>query len=329
VASNTIRFLSADDIKKALSMSQAIDAMRDAFIQLSNKKASVPLRTPIDLDEHEAGALFMPVYLPSTNKFGLKVVSIHKNNPDRGLPMIHALVMVFDSEDGKPLAVIDGEYLTALRTGAASGLATKLLARENSRVAAVFGAGAQGRTQLEAICHVRNIEHVYIFDSDESRAGQFVTEMAQKLHIPIEATKSPKILKDVDIICTATSSSEPVFENSNLKTGVHINGIGSYRPDMCEIPSHTIIKSKLVVDSRESCLSEAGDIIQPIQKSIIKENFIYAELGEIAAGNLPARDNDQEITIFKSVGNAVQDLAAADLILHQSELQNLGTELKL
>jgi len=325
----TIRFLSAEDVKKALTMSQAIEAIRGAFIQLSNKKASVPLRTPINLTEYQAGALFMPVYLPSTKKFGLKVVSIHKDNPDRGLPMIHALVMVFDAEAGKPLAVMDGEYLTALRTGAASGLATELLARKDSKTVAIFGAGVQGRTQLEAICEVRKIEQAFIFDSDQSRASQFIEDMSTKLNNQIEAPDSAKVLKDVDIICTATSSSIPVFEDSKLKPGVHINGIGSYRPDMCEIPSETIIRSKLVVDSKESCLSEAGDIIQPIQKNLINENFIYAELGEIAAGNRPARENDQEITVFKSVGNAVQDLAAADLVLHQAELNKLGTEVKI
>ncbi len=325
MSTKPIRILSSEDIRRALSMAEAINAMEEAFSQLSSSEAIVPLRVGIDMPKTNGNALFMPVYLPIIDKVGVKVVSIFKDNPKIGLPMIDALVMVMDAANGQPLAVMNGEVLTAMRTGAASGLATRLLSRENSQVAAIIGAGAQAYTQLEAVCSVRDIKHAFVMDIETERAERFAETMSEKLSLPVEVLKDESALKEADIICTATSSSDPVLNDAGLKPGVHINGIGSYKPHMREIPEDTVIRAKVIVDSRSACLSEAGDLIQPIKNGKITEEHIHAELGEIVNGTKTGRTDEEEITIFKSVGNAVQDLAAANLVLKKAEEINLGT----
>jgi len=325
MSTKTIRILSSEDIKKALSMAEAVNAMEKAFSQLSGGQATVPLRVGIDMPKTAGTALFMPVYLPDIDKAGVKVVSVFRDNPQIGLPMIDALVMVMNAANGQPLAVMNGEVLTAMRTGAASGLATRLLSRKNSQVAAIIGAGAQAYTQLEAVCSVRDIKHVFIMDIEADRAEKFANEMSEKLSLSIEVIRDESKLKEADIICTATSSFTPVFKDINLKPGVHINGIGSYKPPMQEIPEDTIVRAKVVVDSREACLSEAGDLIQPLKNGRITEKHIHAELGEIVNGVKTGRVDEEEITLFKSVGNAVQDLAAANIVVQKAEEMGLGT----
>ncbi len=271
----------------------------------------------------------MPVYLPNIQKVGLKAVTVHQDNPHKGLPVIQAMVLVFDAPTGSPLALIDGEFITAMRTGAVSGLATKLLARENAKVVAIIGAGVQGATQLEAVCTVRDIAKAYIFDRKKERMDAFIKAMKEKLEIEIIAAESMDVLTKADVICTATTSMMPVFKDTEIGCGVHINSVGSYRADMCEIPPETIMRAKIVVDQMEACLSEAGDILQPIAQGLISKDHIYGELGEIVTGIKLAREDDSEITVFKSVGLAVQDLATADLVLTKSRKLGLGVEVVL
>ncbi|UCE23621.1 MAG: hypothetical protein JSU74_10000 [Candidatus Zixiibacteriota bacterium] len=324
-----LRYLTADDVRRSLPMIDAIAAMREAFVHLSSRQAIVPQRIHTEIHEHSATALFMPVYLSYTGKIGLKFVTVSEDNPSRGLPLIHATVLVADASSGVPLAVMDGSYLTALRTGAASGLATDLLARPDARCAAIFGAGTQGRTQLEAVCAVRKIEHAFVIDIDHDRAQTFAREMSEYLSIEVDVVDVAEALRAADVICTATTSAVPVFAHNQLKVGVHINGVGSYKPDQAEIPTDTIAGSKLVVDSKEGCLREAGDIILPLNKGTINEAHIHGEIGQIVAGERPGRESDTEITVFKSVGNAVQDLAAADRVLARASELGLGSEIEL
>jgi ornithine cyclodeaminase/alanine dehydrogenase-like protein (mu-crystallin family) len=308
---------SSADIKKCVSMPQAIQAMRESFISLTEKNATVPQRIRIDFQQPEDSALFMPVYLPGLKQFGIKTVSIINNNPQNGLPLVHALFNLFDAQNGKPLAVMDAEYITALRTGAASGLATDLMARKDSKVLAIFGTGPQAETQVEAILAVRDINRILVFARDESRTLEFSKRIESKFSVITHPAESQFDLMKADIICTATTSRTPVFDHLNLKPGVHINGIGSFKPDMAEIPSETICKSKVIADSISACLAEAGDLIQPINSGTFKEHSIHGEIGEIAAGKKKGRTNPHEITVFKSVGNAVQDLAIANIVFQQ------------
>jgi ornithine cyclodeaminase/alanine dehydrogenase-like protein (mu-crystallin family) len=324
-----IRCLSAEDVEKTLSMAEAIRAVKEAFLQLSSGQAIVPLRTPVELTDRSGGALFMPVYLPGSEQIGLKAVSVFPENPRKKLPVIHALFLIMDGRNGRPLAVMDGESLTALRTGAASGLATDLLARREARIAAVIGAGVQGRTQLEAICAVRPIEQAYAIDLDQDKAEAFAREMSDRLALPVAAAEATGALPRCDVLCTATPATRPVFSDHLLKSGAHINAVGSYQPEMCEIPRDTVARARVIVDSRAACMAEAGDLLQPIEAGLIDENHIHAEIGEIAAGTSEGRASEEQITLFKSVGNAAQDLAAASRALAQAEQLGLGVEIPL
>jgi len=328
-----LRVLRREDVQQAISMTQAIEAVKGAFAQLSGGRANVPLRTQLPVPQHDGVTLFMPAYLEETNSLAVKIVSVFPNNLDQGLPTIHALVIVVDAATGQPIAAVDGTYLTALRTGAASGAATDLLARSDAQRVAIFGAGTQGRTQLQAVCEVRQVAKVWVYDTVRARAEQYAAEMRQKggkIPTNIEVADSPAdAVAGADIICTATTSSTPVFHDASLKPGVHINGIGSYTPQMQEIDEATVARAKIVVGSRSACLAETGDLIIPLGKGLISESDIHAELGEIVLGWKPGREAEQEVTFFKSVGNAVQDAAVARLALLAATEKGLGIQVEL
>ena len=326
--SSRLLFLSAADVDKALSMTTAIAAVREAFVGLSKGEADVPLRTPITLTG-DGGALFMPVHLPRQKQLGVKVVTVIPGNRDRDLPTIQALVTIFDAETGSPLAVMDGELLTAMRTGAASGVATDALARKNASVAAVIGAGVQGMRQLEAVCCVRTIREALVFDPDRERAEAFASEMGRRLGRTVRVLDSVSAVFAADVVCTATSSGTPVVADSDLAKGAHVNAIGAYRPNTREIPGEAVGRATLVVDSREACMAEAGEIVMAIAEGQLDAEFSPAEIGEVLAGLRAGRTADADLTIFKSVGNAVQDLAVAGLVLEEARRLELGTEVEL
>ena len=322
-----LRYFSRQVVEEAITMSEAIELMKDAFRSLSSGEAVVPLRVNLPQPEQNAQTLFMPVYLPSAEAVGLKMVTIFRDNPGQNLPLIHGLMLVMDGTNGQPLALLDAEYLTALRTGAASGLATDWLSRKDATVLAVFGTGAQARTQVKGVAAVRSLEKVLVFGKNTAKTEAFCIEMQNTLGINVEPASQPKQLLEADIICTATTSNVPVFEHQHLKKGVHINGVGSYRPDAREIPGLTIQNAKLVVDQRSAALAEAGDVVLPIQEGLFAADSIFAELGEIVLGTKPGRTSSDEITVFKSVGNAAQDLAVASYLVRKAQKLNLGTVL--
>jgi len=323
--------LTANDVRKALPMSEVIEAMKRAYSSLSDGKAEVPLRTRLSIPSYEAITLIMPAYVQTdeTEALAVKVVSLFPKNPARGLAFIQAAVIAFEADTGRPMALLEGTSLTAIRTGAGSGAAIDLLARPDSCIVAIFGAGAQGRTQLEAACSVRGIDKAWIFDPDLDKAKAFAKEMAGQGPIPQDlkpASISQEAVAEADIICTATTSVSPVFEDKDLKPGAHISSIGSYTPEMVEVPAETIRRAKVIVDSRSACLEEAGDLIQPMRAGLFDESHIHAELGEIVLGRKPGRQSDDEITYFKSVGIAVQDAMAAQVALSNARRMNIGRE---
>jgi ornithine cyclodeaminase len=328
-----LRILSGDEVRRAVTMAEAIEVVREAYVQLSTGQAVVPLRTPVRVEKRDAVTLFMPAYLAGSDALGAKIVSVFPGNPARGLPLIHAVVIVVDPETGRPTAIMDGTYLTALRTGAASGVATDLLARTDARVAAIFGAGVQARTQLEAVCTVRPIEQVWVYDVAPERAAAYVEQM--KRHgqpVPADmavARSAAQAAQNADVICTATTSATPVFADADLKAGVHINGVGSYTPEMQEVPAETVARARVVVDARSASLAEAGDLIRPLQAGLITTAGIHGEIGEVAAGKIPGRQSADEVTFFKSVGVALQDVAVAERILRRAAEQGLGVEVDL
>jgi ornithine cyclodeaminase len=329
----TLKVLTKRDIQNAVTMADAIEAVSQAYSQLSRGKTIAPLRTQVPVKDKEAVVLFMPAFLPHSGALGAKIVSVFPQNIPSELSTIHAVVLLLDRETGRPTALLDGTYLTALRTGAASGVATDLLARQNSKTVAIFGAGVQGRTQLEAVCTVRDIIKARIYDPSSDRARVYASEMRERgdpIPQDISVAQTPEeALQDADIICTATTSWEPVFMDKDLKEGVHINGIGSYTPEMQEVPVQTVLRSKIVVDSMEASLTEAGDLIIPLQDKMLVESDIHGEIGQIATGDILGRESDAEVTFFKSVGLAVQDLATAILALERAEALHLGTNINL
>lgn len=308
------RYYPAEEIRGILAMADAIKAVREALVELSTGRAVVPPRTSLEVPGRRTTALVMPAFLPRTGRLGVKLISLCEDNPARGLPLAQAVTILMDADNGTPLAVLDAAYLTAVRTGAASAVATDALAPKGARVAAIFGAGVQGRTQLEALAAVRPLRKAFVFDVDAGAAGVFAKEISARLGFEIEPASSPAALAEADIVSTATTSTAPVFADGDLKPGVHINAIGSYKPHIREVPGETVRRASVFVDDRRSALEEAGDLIIPIQEGLIGEDHIRAEIGEVLAGLKPGRGSDDEITLFKSVGNAVLDLAVASLV---------------
>lgn len=328
---NQMLILNAQEVRQALPMDQTIGAMKDAYASLSNGTAVVPLRTRLPISNHNALSLFMPAYMntDSNEALAVKVVSLFPNNPSRGLAYIQAAVLVFASDTGRAVALLEGSTLTAIRTGAGSGTAIDILSRTNSKVVAIFGAGVQGRTQLEAACAARNIETVYIYDHTYEKAQAFAAEMAGQTHIPkdVRVAKTPtEAVSEADIICTATTSSQAVFADRDIKAGVHISAVGAYTPDMQEVPVETVARARIVVDSYTTVQDEAGDLVKAMQAGVLTESDIHAELGEIILGKKAGRESAEQITMFKSVGNAVQDAAAAQLALKNAREMKLGVE---
>lgn len=314
-----IRILSQAEVRSTITMSEAIEEMASAFAQLSTGKAHVPLR--VHQGAETGTILLMSAYLPASESVGVKIVSAYPDNGAHGLPMIHALVMVLDGETGVPRAIMDGSFLTALRTGAASGLATDRLARPDASVLALFGAGVQARTQLEAVRAVRPIREVRVVARSEESARRFAAGI-KGVEVRVMQDRRDAV-RGADVIVAATGSASPVFDGNDVDPGAHVNGVGSYTPAMQEVDTDLVQRARIVVDSRRGALAEAGDLLIPLRSGLIREDDIV-EIGEVVAGTRPGRTSGEEITFFKSVGNAVQDAAVAARVLRVAEETELG-----
>ena len=295
-----------------VSMEEAIHAMKTAFTQLSRGDALVPNRLNLEFPDKNATSLVMPAYAIGTSYYCVKIVSLNYSNPHKGLPLIHSVVQVFDASRGNHIATFDGESITAIRTAAASGLATDLMAKEDSVICAIFGTGVQAASHLEAIIKIRKIKKFIIFSRDNKTATKFCDSHSKKINCEIG---SQETLKQADIICTTTPSKFPLIEFGNIKSGCHLNVIGSHQPMMREVSSDIVIHSKIIVDQIKACKKEAGDLIIPMKEGQWFFEKVYGELGQVVIGELPGRESENEITLFKSVGNAIQDLAMVNLIM--------------
>ena len=321
-----IRVLTAADVRSALPMATAIDAVAKAYGQLSADKATMPLRSRFHTDK--GVTLLMPAHLHESGDFAVKIVSVYGDNPQLGLPTVAATVLALDPATGMPLALMEGDSLTALRTGAAGGVAARYLAREDADTVALFGAGVQARAQLQAVMTVRTISQVIIVDPFEVAANRLAEEIAAWPDAPmVSLADSPQAaVSRADIVLAATTSKTPLFDGNDLRPGTHVTGVGSFTPEMQEIDATTIGRARVVVDQRDAALAEAGDII--LAKAEIDAE-IDAEIGEIINGTEPGRENEEEITFFKSVGLAVQDAVAAAAVLQAAEEKGLGTVIKM
>ncbi len=308
-------------------MSDAVEAMKEAFADLSAGRALVPQRAVLDLG---GGGAFLvkPAVQPAAG-LGAKLLSLMPANRERGLPLIQALVVLLDAETGSPAALCEGAFLTAWRTGAASGAATDLLARPSARRAAIFGAGVQARTQALAIAAVRALDEIRIFARTASSREAFASELDRVLDARVVAADSPAAaIEGAEIICAATTSTVPVFDGAAVAEGCHVNGVGSYTPEMREVDVELVRRSRIFVDSRSSARLEAGELIEAERQKATRAAD-WAELGEVVEGTQPGRTGEREITFFKSVGVAVQDVAAASAALTRARRLGLGTEIEL
>lgn len=323
-----IRILSDADVRASLDMAGAIEVMRGAFTSVSAGDAVVPVRVAVE--SAHGVHLFMPALLRSMGTVGAKIVSVNPDNAGRGLPQVHAAVLSLDPETGRLRALMDGTWLTALRTGAAGGLAADLLARSDSSVAALFGAGVQARTQLEALRCVRPIREVRLVSRTGASARRLAGELEAEGSLRVLPTQDrAAALRGAHVVIAATDSAAPVFDGARVEPGAHVTAVGAFTPAMREVDGVLVRRARVVVDQREAALSEAGDLIAPLKAGVVAKGFIAAELGEVAAGTRPGRTSDEEITLFKSVGVAAQDVAMAARVLERAEELELGTMVEI
>ena len=326
-----ILILKESDISSIITMSDIIEADKQALSIYSSKQSNIPLRSNLNIPEYKGQCLFMNGYAAPAKALGVKIVSVYPENINKNLTSVPATMVLVDAETGMVNSLLDGTYLTRLRTGAISGLATDILSRKDSKIFALFGTGGQAVTQLEAVLTVRKIEEVRVFDVFSERAVEFAKKMSDKFskkfnNVKIYAVKtSDEAVENADIITTVTTSKKPVFNADKVKANVHINGVGSYTPEMIEIPGEILVKAnKIYVDTIDGAVNESGDLITPISKGLIKKEKINGELGEVINGKIKGRENDNEMTFFKTTGSAVLDLVAAQKIYEIAKEKGIG-----
>lgn len=324
--------LPQEDIQSLLTMKDAMGAVEEAFKQFALGNVKMPPRSSISVEQSKGMLLAMAAFIGGEiNALGQKVVTIYPENPTKhNLPTILGTVQLLDPETGECLAVMDGTFLTAMRTGAASGVATKYLAKPDSSSVAVFGAGVQAETQLEAVAEARKINDVKVFDTSTQRASQYCERMSKKLKINVRQSAEPRdTLRGTDVVICASTSRVPVFNGEWLEPGMHINGVGSHTPDTRELDTTSIRRSKVIVDSREAALTAAGDLIMPIAEKAISSDHIWGELGEVILGKRKGRRPDLETTLYKSVGLALQDVSTASVVYEKAVQHEKGSNAKI
>jgi ornithine cyclodeaminase/alanine dehydrogenase-like protein (mu-crystallin family) len=318
-------YLSSDDVRRALPIAEAIEAMKGAFKDLALGGVTMPPRTRLSASGGAGVILVMSSSSEGISRLGLKFLTLYERNRSVGLPLIQALVILADAETGMPLAILDGAALTALRTGAVSGAASDVLARPESAVAAIFGAGVQARAQLEAVAAVRALREARVYDKDAAAASTFAREMSERLGFVVyAASNTAAALRGADIISTATTAR---VEDEDVAVGTHINAVGVYHADRAEIPSDTVRRARVVIDQREAAIEEAGDLLQAARGETAGRDFFDTTLGDVLLGRVPGRRSAAEITLFKSVGLAVQDLYAASRAYDEALRSGIGIEL--
>ena len=327
--------LNKEDIQKCLPMKEAIEVCKKSLKDYSENKTNIPLRINLPVEKYNGQALFMPGSISSNEeKVGIKIVSVYPNNAQYNLPSVPSTVLMIDSKTGIVNGLLDGTYLTALRTAALQGAATDLLARKDSKVATLIGTGGQAFEQARALLTVRDIEELRIVGRNPEKTRKFVEKLKNELSefstniLAYEHANDAVI--DSDIITTVTTSTTPTFDAKYVKDGTHINGIGSFTPDMIELPTELINKNnKIYFDTNDGVLSEAGDILLPLDNGLITKNDFKGELGDLVLNPAIGRENNNEITIFKSVGTAVLDIACGYEIISKAQELNLGTKVDM
>ncbi|HVO47011.1 MAG TPA: ornithine cyclodeaminase family protein [Steroidobacteraceae bacterium] len=318
--------VSGAEVRTALPMKDCIEVVDKAMRAYSRGAAEVPLRTIMGLADGRNFFGVMPGYLGEPSSLGAKVIAVYPDNPGRGLPSHVGMVLLFDAERGTPLAVMDAAQITAIRTAAASAVATRALARADAGHLAILGTGEQAVTHLEAIAAVRELRSVRIWGRSSDKARDFARTQGDTLSIGIELCKSvDEAVEGADIVCTVTAAREPVLFGARLKAGAHVNLVGASRANAREADDDVVTRSRYFVDSRVSARAEAGELRHAMDAGLVTESHIRGEIGEVLAGKVPGRLGEQDITVYKSHGIAVQDLAAAHAIHARALRDGLGT----
>ena len=323
------RSLSRKDIEGFFSMRMCMEAVEKAFADLATGNATMPQRTPIGVPDHHGVALFMPAHIKSLGALGAKVVTVYKDNVAmHGLPTVLGTIILLDEATGFPVALMDGGYLTAMRTGAVSGVATKYMARPEAAVAALFGTGVQAFTQVLGVHEARPLKKLLAYSIDPTEARQrFAHKITEQTGVTVELVDDPAAaMARADIVILATTAATPIVDGRWFAPGTHINGVGSHAPKMRELDSLTVQKSRIVCDLTGACKAEAGDLIIPADASEWAWDTVAGDLGEVIIGKVPGRTSGDEITLFKSVGLAIQDMSAARVVFDEAVKRGIGTE---
>jgi ornithine cyclodeaminase/alanine dehydrogenase-like protein (mu-crystallin family) len=318
-----LRILRRAEIKSLLPMAACIELMQRTMIAVSAGRARIPLRSVMPVANGMMGS--MPGALDDPSCFGVKLLSLFPGNPAAGLSSHLGLVLLFEPEHGRPVAMLDAAEITAIRTAAASGLATRLLAREDAADLAILGAGEQAESHLEAMLAVRPIRRVRVWSRNPAHAEAFAAAQAARWRLPVEPAASPQAaVAGAELICTVTAAREPILKGEWLAPGAHLNAVGASRPDAAEIDTAAVVRSRFFVDYRVSTEAEAGEYRRALADGAITADHIQAEIGEVASGAKPGRQGEGEITLYKSLGIAAQDLAAAHYLLDAARAAGVG-----
>jgi ornithine cyclodeaminase/alanine dehydrogenase-like protein (mu-crystallin family) len=314
------------DVRRALPMSDCIEAVDRAMRAFSNGGADVPLRTIMQLPGGRNFFGVMPGYLDDPRGLGAKILTVYPDNTKHGLPSHIGLVVLFDTETGMPLAVMDAAEITAIRTAAASAVATRALARKDASHLAILGTGEQAVTHLEAISKVRTLRTIRVWGRSTGKTERFAQEESSRLSLKIEASRTAEeAVKGADIICTVTASREPVLNGAWLERGAHVNLVGASRLFAREADDDVVAGSRFFVDSRTSARAEAGELRHAIDAGLVSESHVLGEIGEVLSGKVVGRTGNHEVTVYKSLGVAAQDLAAAHVIYERAARDTIGT----
>lgn len=321
--------ISANEQRNLVNMNEVIEYAVLALKEFSAERTITPIRGSLPFANEQNTALIMPSVAEGLKAIGLKVVTVVPENKKIGKKTINGIVMLSDFQTGEPLALLEGSYLTMIRTGALSGVATKHLARHNAKTLCIIGTGEQAKGIAEAVFTVRDIEKVILYNRTEEKAYAFSQYIQGRFNKPAYVhTNANEAISEADIIVTTTNASTPVF-SEKLQKGVHVNAVGSFKPNMQELPSHAIAgANKVVVESKEAALEETGDLQVPIQEGLFEASDIHAELGQIISGEKPGRESDEEITIFKSVGLAVVDIVVAKYLYERAVERGVGNRIE-
>jgi alanine dehydrogenase len=322
--------LSEKQVQDLIDIDELIATLEQAHIQCSTGRAVMPVRLVVPLPQIHGRITSMPGFLNDDIALGMKVITYFQDNPKRGLPAILATIMLFSVETGKMIAVMDGSYITAIRTACASAMATRALANRETPVLGILGAGVQARAHIQALSRVRKLQQIKIYSPSGISATKIRKDMESDIGFGVKVAASAEdAVKHSDIVVTVTTAKEPILKSEWLNAGIHINAVGSHRPDLREVDGATLARAKVVVDSREAIMTECGDILLALKEKSIPEDVIHAEIGEVLAGMKSGRESAGEITLYKSVGIAIQDVATANLVYHRALDRKVGTQVEI